>query len=130
MWLGEIVKYHMQRLRLLNLDGAPAGVVMGEVTRVWAETIAACHVNANEHIDGPRLHEAFLYLMQTSERWPAPKHLLKAIPPRPQPQALPAPTIAPEKRAQILAQLADLRASFDKTPQGARRKGNHEISQT
>ena len=102
-WLGEIVKYHMERLRLLNLDASPPGVAMGEVTRIWAETIAASGV-FDEALDAPRLHSAFMTLQRTVERWPAPKHLLEALPSRPEPLKLPAPlpTEAERERARVV----------------------------
>ncbi len=102
-WLGEIVKYHMERLRLLNLDASPPGVAMGEVTRIWAETIAASG-EFDEEEDSPRFHAAFLTLQRTLERWPAPKHLLEALPARPEPRKLPAPpaTEADRERARVM----------------------------
>lgn len=102
-WLGEIVKYHMERLRLLNLDGSPAGVAMGEVTRIWAETLAASG-NYDEALDAGRFHTAFMTLARVRESWPAPKHLLEALPARPEPRKLPAPpaTEADRERARVM----------------------------
>ena len=102
-WLGEIVKYHMERLRLLNLDASPPGVAMGEVTRIWAETIAGSGV-FDEALDAPRFHSAFMTLQRTMDRWPAPKHLLEALPARPEPLKLAPPpaTEADRERARVV----------------------------
>ena len=102
-WLGEIVKYHMERLRLLNMDASPPGVAMSEVTRIWAETIAVSGVY-DEELDAPRFHSAFMTLQRTLERWPAPKRLLEALPARPEPLKLPPPpaTEADRERARVM----------------------------
>jgi len=99
-WLGDVVKYHMERLRLLNLDGSPPGVAMGEVTRIWAETIAASG-QWDEARDAWRLHEAFMTLARVRESWPAPRHLLEALPPCPEPPRLEPPAPSAEERARI-----------------------------
>jgi hypothetical protein len=96
--LGEIVKYHMERLRLLNLDGAPAGVAMGEVTRIWAETIAGRNVAWDRELDTPRLHQAFMELAAHCDRWPTPNMLMQRLPGRPERKKLEAPKPSPEER--------------------------------
>lgn len=105
VWMGEIVKYHMERLRLLNLDGAPPGVAMGEVTRIWAETLVSGKADWHRELDAPRLHHAFLKLTRQADRWPAPRHLLDALPARPQPKALPLPEMSREQREANRARL-------------------------
>ena len=74
-WLGEIVKRHIERLKLLRLEGEPLAEAMGEVTRIWGETLAE-YYNWDRARDTPRLHQGFAILTATSERWPAPAHLL------------------------------------------------------
>lgn len=106
-WLGEIVKYHMERLRLLNLDASPPGVAMGEVTRIWAETIAASGVY-DEALDAPRFHSAFMTLQRTVERWPAPRHLLEALPARAEALKLPPPPVTEADRERARVMLAGI----------------------
>lgn len=109
-WLGEIVKFHMERLRLLNLEASPPAVAMGEVTRIWAEIIAA-RGRFEQDIDAPRLHAAFFALAAHATRWPAPAQLWEHLPPRPEPPKLQAPPTPPsdEERAKIRALLQQAR---------------------
>ena len=97
----------MERLRLLNLDGSPAGVAMGEVTRIWAETLAASG-NYDEALDAGRFHAAFMTLARVRESWPAPKHLLEALPSRPEPLKLPEPPITEADRERARVMLANI----------------------
>lgn len=109
-WLGEIVKFHMERLRLLNLEASPPAVAMGEVTRIWAEIIAA-RGRFEQDIDAPRLHAAFFALAAHATRWPAPAQLWEHLPPRPESPKLQAPPTPPseEQRAKIRALLQQAR---------------------
>ncbi len=92
----------MERLRLLNLDGAPAGVAMGEVTRIWAETLAGRNIVWDKELDTLRLHRGFMELAANCDRWPSPNMLMQRLPSRPQRQALPAPQITEEQRQRNL----------------------------
>ena len=114
-WLGEIVKRHIERLKLLRLEGEPLAEAMGEVTRIWGETLAA-HQNWDRARDTPRLHRGFVILTATSERWPAPAHLLQALPVIPPQPCLPPPLpeMSEEKRRQNLRRMAELFGSLKK----------------
>lgn len=109
-WLGEIVKFHMERLRLLNLEASPPAVAMGEVTRIWAEIIAE-RGRFEQDVDAPRLHAAFFALAAHATRWPAPAQLWEHLPKRPEPPKLQAPPTPPsdEERAKIRALLQQAR---------------------
>jgi hypothetical protein len=110
VWLGEIVKVRMERLRLLNMDGQPLGRSMGEVVRIWAQILAARLPMADEALDGPRIHAAFDVLERTCDRWPQPANLLAALPARPEQPKLPPPEPTPEERARAKAIIAELAA--------------------
>lgn len=112
-WLGEIVKIHMERLRLLNLEGAPLGRAMGQVTRIWAETITGRR-EWDRALDTPRLHQTFLLLAEQCQRWPTPARFLSALPPHPPPKALPEPEISEAQRRANLQRLAELFGSLEK----------------
>ena len=111
-WLGEIVKYHMERMRLLSLDGAPLGAAMGEVTLIWAETIAGRNILWDRELDSPRLHQAFMELAANCDRWPTPNMLMQQLPKRPEPKKLPEPPISEEQRQANQQRIAELVASF------------------
>ena len=108
VWLGEIVKTHIVRLRLLSLESAPLAASMGEVTRIWAEIIAVRRPDWDRDLDTRRLHEAFLRLEATCDRWPTPNQLMQHLPPRPQVQALPRSDISPSQRKRNKARIKAL----------------------
>lgn len=60
-----------------------------------------------QSLDQWRFEEAFMYLAQTCEWFPAPKHLLEAMPPR-RMKALPEPQISDEQMAKNSARLSEL----------------------
>ena len=117
-WLGAIVQCHIARLRLLSLEGAPLAEAMGEVTLIWAETIASRRINWDCDQDRARLECAFLELAATCERWPAPAMLLKLLSDRPPAPALPPTDLSPAQRRRNLKRLAKLFAECRST-------GNH-----
>ena len=104
-WLGEIVKAHIERLKLLRLEGEPLAEAMGEVTRIWAETLAG-HRHWDRARDTPRLHQGFVRLTATCKRWPAPAHLLEALPDIPLQPCLPRPALSREQRQKNLRRLS------------------------
>lgn len=98
----------MERLRLLNLEASPPAVAMGEVTRIWAEIIAA-RGRFEQDVDAPRLHAAFFALAAHATRWPAPAQLWEHLPPRPEPLRLNPPPSTPQERERIRAMLQQVR---------------------
>lgn len=108
-WLGEIVKYHIERLRLLNLDGAPLGKSMGVVTVIFAESITASASGWDESLDAWRLRQAFIQLEKHCDRWPSPRMVIDRMPPRIYPRALPKPRTEAMRQAglQALRELRD-----------------------
>jgi hypothetical protein len=97
----------MERLRLMNLEGSPPSIAMGEVTRLWAETIAASG-QYEEALDAWRFHAAFMTLARQCERWPAPALLLRALPARREAASLPPPRMTKEERQRARAMLAGI----------------------
>lgn len=126
VWLGEIVKAHIERLKLLRLEGEPLAEAMGEVTRIWAETLAG-HRHWDKARDTPRLHQGFARLTATCKRWPAPAHLLEALPDIPLQPYLSLPAISSEQQqknlrriARILTEAIDQPARKTPSPRPAR----------
>ena len=115
VWLGEIVKRHIERLKLLRLEGEPLAEAMGKVTRIWGETLAE-YQRWDPARDTPRLHRGFATLAATSERWPAPAHLLTALPVIPPQTSLPPPLpeMSEAKRRANLRRMAALFGSLKK----------------
>lgn len=108
-WLLAEVIAGMQRLMLLALPGAPAFDAMEGVARAWADALMAWPVAWDAHQDARRLQRAFRLLAASAERWPAPVHLRRLLPPRPPQPALPAPATdnarARARLAEILARM-------------------------
>lgn len=98
----------MERLRLLNLEGAPAGVAMAEVTRIWAETLSSRNVAWQRELDEPRLHQAFMELEARCDRWPTPNMLMQRLPARSQPRGLPRPRMSEAERKRNRARLRQM----------------------
>lgn len=109
------MKRHIERLKLLRLEGEPLAEAMGEVTRIWGETLAE-YQRWDRARDTPRLHRGFAILTATSVRWPAPAQLLKALPVIPPEVCLPTPLpqMSEEKRRANLRRMARLFGSLKK----------------
>lgn len=110
-WFARQIGQGLSALRALRPEGHPGADEMELCATVWIDTLWRDRP-WDETLDVPRIQVAFDRLIIGLLCWPLPAQFLRLLPDRPQPQALPAPTIAPEKRVQIRAQLADLRASF------------------
>ena len=110
-------------MRLLSLEGAPLGAAMGEVTQIWAETIASRNIQWDCELDSPRLHQAFMELEANCDRWPTPNMLMQQLPKRPEPKKPPEPPISEAQRQANQKRLAELIATLKPTlDKGVRRK--------
>jgi hypothetical protein len=69
----------LQKLYTLHLDGTPSREVIPGTALFWVEVLTVDRIWAQAR-DQPRLEAAFAILGRTRERWPAPAHLLAALP--------------------------------------------------
>ncbi len=103
-WLHNRVLDGVQFLRALGLPGTPAAEVARLTFTAWLAAIWNNGALAwNEQMDSARLYRAFEAAAAAATRWPTPREVLAAMPPR---QTLPAlahcaaePT--PEQRAAL-----------------------------
>ena len=72
----------LQKLMMLRLEGAPPADVIKLTASVWMEAIASLPIQWDEQQDAGRVTRAFACLLAEIERWPAPKMLIKHLPPR------------------------------------------------
>lgn len=115
-WLRTEVASGLQRLVALSLPGQPPAQTITLTAAAWCEALQTAPISWDEAQDAPRLRAAFAALLPQVERWPAPAHLLRLLPPRPALRALPAPRPAPEKRAHLLESLERLRMRLTAKP--------------
>lgn len=108
-WFVEVVAEGIAKLYVLRLESAPAADTLDGVEMVWVEALWYSGKVWEEHLDRNRLRQAFVHLVQTVTRWPAPRTLMDHLPARAKPRELPAPPPTPEDRARAEAQLAKLR---------------------
>ncbi|MDD3938026.1 hypothetical protein [Rhodoferax sp.] len=121
-WFADAIGIGLKGLRAMRPEGHPGADEMEPCTIMWIEALwRERHWDAA--LDAPRIQTAFDRLAVGMLRWPMPAQFLRLLPDRAQPLALPETTISPEKRAQVRARLADLRASLGKPPAGAPTKG-------
>ena len=72
----------LQKLMMLRLEGAPPADGIKLTASVWMEAIASLPIQWDEQQDAGRITRAFACLLAEIERWPAPKILIKHLPPR------------------------------------------------
>lgn len=91
-WLAKAVTEGIQGLLALRLQGAPADDTVTATAKVWIIAIETWPIAWDEQLDRPRIKTAFRTLAANCDRWPAPKNLRDALPPRPEQKKLNAPT--------------------------------------
>lgn len=111
-WFVNTITSGIQTLACLGLPGAPPADVLAKTSQVWVRAVWASPLRWEEALDRKRLGEGFASLVISTDRWPAPAAYLRAIPRRPQPPALPAPSRRTPMPAAIRAKLAELVASM------------------
>lgn len=110
-WFESEVARGMQALMVLRLPGAPPEDAITLTLDVWLNALEDWIV-WNEEQDTPRIQKAFKTLIRKSEKWPAPKHLIEALPERIHMPALPEPPLTAEERQRNKARLAKLLATL------------------
>lgn len=78
-WLLIELGKGLQKLATLSLDRTPAAELLTATARVWHEAITDGRA-FDEQRDAPRIRQSFRTLANTREQWPAPKHLIEALP--------------------------------------------------
>lgn len=96
-WFRAAVGEGLQGLVVLSLPGTPAAETIALTADVWMQTLWSSPIAWDEQLDRPRLARAFVLLLRHVERWPAPKHVLDHLPPRPDRLKLAAPPLTPEQ---------------------------------
>lgn len=110
MSLRQEVIDGLKALYLLNLPHTPAADKMREVGEVWLAVIEAQFLSWIPEDEG-RIHQGFLRLMAHIDRWPCPKQLLEALPPRKETQQkIERPKATEEEKAAYRAMLKELMA--------------------
>lgn len=106
-WFRATVAHGLVRLVALALPGTPPADTIELTREAWIEALWPTRA-WDADLDAPRLEAAFRALSVTCERWPAPVALLRALPARPQPPALPLPPASAEQRRRVAHMLAAL----------------------
>lgn len=78
-WLLVEIATGLQKLAALSLDRTPAAELLTATAKVWYEAITD-GLTYDQARDTARIQQAFRTLAHTRESWPAPKHLLDAMP--------------------------------------------------
>lgn len=115
-WLEHIVIDGVQLLLALRLANAPAADTVDATVTAWLIAFMA-RGHWVEERDGPRFKAAFLRLVSTLDRWPAPKHLLDAMPAAAAQISLPPPSGKPmpaDVRAKLHALATLMRSPHQK----------------
>lgn len=86
-WFDKSITEGIQRLMLLGLDRMPPSEFISGTVDAWCD---ALFPGRDWRItDADRIREGFRVLSMTRRTWPTPSEFLQAIPPRPEPKALP-----------------------------------------
>ena len=112
-WFRAEIERGLIGLAVLSLDGTPAGELLegGAVAATWTGALFPTRAWDIDR-DRPRMRAAFRTLAATVTRWPAPAHVIAALPsPRPA-VSLPAPPRGAERDAAARAALAALGAKL------------------
>lgn len=94
-WFHNTILNGIANMAALCLQGSPPSELMPSTAKVWIETLWRSPIAWDESVDVERIMVAFGGLMLRCERWPSPSDLIKALPSRPEPLALPPPDAKP-----------------------------------
>lgn len=89
-WFRQTITEGIQALVVLSLQNQPPADTIGYTLDVWVRALWGA--KAWTEADRDRIAAGFAALTLLVDRWPAPKHLLAALPARPRQKELPAPT--------------------------------------
>jgi hypothetical protein len=81
-WLRVEVVTGLQKLMVLRLPGSPAADTATATAEVWLQAIDVHGAQWNESIDSQRVHDTFLQMLYTCDRWPVPKQFFEQLRPR------------------------------------------------
>ena len=115
VWLENSVIEGLQRLLILRLRNAPANDTVDALLNVWLEVMMSAQA-WDERRDVPRLRTAFMSVASTTDTWPSPAQIIKAMPkPEPQPYLPPPPpTTDPVHVAKCQAKIAEFQRQIFK----------------
>lgn len=109
-WLLVEILTGLQKLACLSLDRTPAAELLTATARVWHEAITDGRA-FDEQRDAPRIRQAFRTLANTREQWPAPKHLIDALPKIE--QGAIGYEVKPASPEEAARRMAEIRATLD-----------------
>jgi hypothetical protein len=92
-WFFNAVVSGLQFMWALGLPGTPASDLATLTAQAWVQALHSAPFAWNEEQDRARLQEAFKAAASQAERWPTPRAVLNALPPRPVRAALPGPSL-------------------------------------
>ena len=110
-WLLDEIATGLQKLACLSLDRTPAAELLTATARVWHEAITDGRA-FDEQRDSPRIRQAFRTLAATREQWPAPRHLVEALPKIE--QGAIGYEVKPVSRDEAAKRMAEIRAELER----------------
>jgi hypothetical protein len=117
-WFKSSIIKGLQGLLMLRLQGAPADDTIESLAQAWIAVLSSMPHTWQQDRDQPRIQRAFLTIAANSDRWPAPKNFIEALPPILQNLKLNPPrdySVPPEARA-WLDKFKSKRTGEDATP--------------
>jgi hypothetical protein len=128
-WFANTVTEGIQKLVTLSLPAQPPMETISLTDDVWCQTLWAS-ARGWQPADAARMHAAFMVLQRKADRWPAPKHLLDALPPRPAPVTLPPPPLTAAQRERAKSAVRSLAAMLAGKRAAATLHNAHVIAYT
>lgn len=107
-WMLFEVAEGLQIMTSLALPGAPPAETIEGTARAWADAFWHAPKAWDQDLDAPRIAAAFRMIGHRLDRFPVPKAILEAMPPRPPQPALPGPEISEEQRCANLRRIAQI----------------------
>lgn len=92
-WFHNAVVSGLQFLWALGLPGTPASELATLTAQAWVDAMYSGPSAWCQELDEQRLVSAFKAAAGQAERWPTPRAVLSALPPRPHRLALPGPSL-------------------------------------
>ncbi|MEW6559608.1 MAG: hypothetical protein AB1412_05355 [Pseudomonadota bacterium] len=115
-WLGRFVVTFVQQCIALRLPGHPSADAVPLTIAAWCAALTHAPIAWDEAQDLPRLRAASGALLTVMEQFPAPSHLLRALPPRPPQPQLPPPRLDPNRLRELRHRLAGLERKLKGVP--------------
>lgn len=82
-WLRDELLAGLQRIYCLGMERTPAAEILPGTAEAWCAAVSHGRV-FDRDLDAERIRAAFVTLASTRTSWPAPTHLMDAMPPRDQ----------------------------------------------